>query len=179
MKILPCYFLSVMLCASACAAEPLTLTPQAITKYVEDNGAKAAVQKLIAGKRPRQWESVLKKIKTGDSSWLAVAKKLADGTDAGTSEALLVALAIALPKNPSGVLQLADTQDFLSLKEICGAPFIEPESAYLRRYLVATKRSLSNLKDAKLEQQRTRCLAEINKAISTESSDSNVANEAS
>jgi len=163
-------FLSVMLYTSAFAGEPLALTPQAITKDIENRGAKATVQKLISGKRPRLWESVLQKIKTGGAPWLAVAKELADGTDAGTSEALQIALATALPKNPSGVLQLAGTQGFLSLEDICGAPFIEPEPTDLKRYLDKTRRSLNNLKDMKVEQKRVKCLNEIERVISEESS---------
>ncbi len=150
-----------MLYSSTFASELLALTPQAITKDIESNGAKATVQKLTSGRRPRQWESVLRRIRTGDSSWLAVAGMLADGTDAGASEALQIALATALPKNPSGVLRLADTQSFLSLEDLCGAPFIEPELSYLKHYLVETRRSLSKLKDARVEQQRAKCLARL------------------
>ena len=169
MKMLPYCLLAAMACTPTIAGESLPLTSQAITKDIESNGAKVTVQKLISGKHQRQWELVLKKIKTGDSRWLAVAKGLADGTDAGTSESLQIALATALPRNPGGVLQLTGTQSFLSLEDICGAPFIEPEPAYLKRYLTETRQSLNNLRDARVEQQRTKCLAEIEKAISESS----------
>jgi hypothetical protein len=139
-------------------------------KDIKEHGARLTVQKLTTGKRPRQWEALLQKIETGDPRWLAVARELADGTDAGTSEDLQVVLARALPKNPADVLRLADTQSFLSINDLCAAPFIEPEPAYLKRYLRETRRSLRILHDAAVEDRRKKCLARIEMVISEESS---------
>ncbi|MET3135289.1 hypothetical protein AAKU55_005597 [Oxalobacteraceae bacterium GrIS 1.11] len=165
MEKLTFFLFATVLYASTSARESLELTPQAITKNIEKNGAKATVGALSSGTHGHQWEAVLRKIKTGDARWLAVAGVLAEGTDAGTAEDLQVSLAVALPKNPGGVLLLADTKSFLSLENICGAPFIEPTHAYIKRYLAEAQHSLENLKDVKVEQQKVKCLAKIQDAI--------------
>jgi hypothetical protein len=161
--------LAAMLSTSVIAGGALTVNPEAILKDINENGAKATVQKLTGGKHP-QWNSVLRKIESGDARWLAVTRQLAAGTDAGTSEDLQVILARALPKNPAGVLGLADSQTFLAIDDLCGAPFIEPEPAYLHRYLAKAQAAVKKLNDASVEEQRKKCLARIEKTIAEEAS---------
>jgi hypothetical protein len=108
----------------------------------------------------------MQKTETDDSDWLTVANGLAHGSDAGASVELLATLAIALPKKPSGVLQAAEQGNFLTVDEICGAPFIEPEHAVMLRYLTATRRSPIGLKDTAAEQNRAKCLGQIGKLLS-------------
>jgi hypothetical protein len=161
-------FMALVLCSSGYASGASRISPQEIAASVRANGAKATVNMLNSAPGAEQWESVLKQIKTGDPRWLAIAADLAAGTDAGTSEALQTSLAAALPKNPSGVLLLADTQSFLSLRDLCSAPFIEPSRAYLMKYLKQARRALRNLNDAKAEPRRSACLAEIDRTLSEE-----------
>lgn len=153
--------------AVICNARPL-LTPATIAKDVQAIGAKQTVKKLTNTKNRDQWERVLAQVESGDARWLAVANVLADGTDAGESEALLVSLAMALPKNPGGVLTIADTKVPFSLTEVCGAPFIEPAPDFYLRYLQETRRALGLIKDAALENKRMRCSAVIEKLLSDE-----------
>lgn len=163
MKKILLFTFSLMLCMSAVASEPLALTPQAITKYVEEHGAKETVDNLYQDNDSRRWDFVTHKMESGDPRWLNVAKMIAAGTDAGTSEGLIVTLAIALPKNPKGVLQIIGTTSFLSYDTVCNAPFIEPTPAYLKKYLRKTRLVLRNLKDASVEEQRVKCLSQIEK----------------
>jgi hypothetical protein len=157
--------LCVALLAPAFAREAPNVTPDSVKKIIDQNGPVGTVRKLIVGDRPRPWENVLRGIESGNQQWLDVARALADGTDAGTSEDLQVALATALPNNPAGVLKLAGVQSFLSIDNLCGAPFIEPEPKVLKRYLRKAKTALETLKDKSVEQQRVRCLADIQAAI--------------
>ncbi|MET3135412.1 hypothetical protein AAKU55_005722 [Oxalobacteraceae bacterium GrIS 1.11] len=163
MKKIILFIFSTILCMSAFASETLALTPQAITKYIREHGAKETVRNLYKDNDSRRWDFVIHKMESGDSDWLSIAKIIAEGTDAGTSEDLIVTLAIALPKNPRRVLQLIGTTSFLSYETVCNAPFIEPTSVYLRNYLRKTRQVLKNLKDTTVEEQRVKCLSQIEK----------------
>lgn len=160
--------LASLVCVSAIATESLTMTPDAMTKYIDAHGAKATVDKLYSSKGERQWDTVMQKVAAGSASWIAVAAKLADGADAGSAESLQVNLARALPNNPSQVLPLVGSKSFLGYSDVCGAPFIEPTHAFLMGYFTKAKKALDNLQDPKIEQQRKMCLAEIEKGIAEE-----------
>jgi hypothetical protein len=169
MKPFSFFLLLLMLSQPLFARDAISLSPKAIIENIEHNGAKAVVDKLASGKHPRQWEKVLQKIETGNSHWLAVAKALSEGTDAGTSTDMIVTLARALPRNPSGVLLLVDgkpdAKTYFSIEELCSAPFIEPEDAYLNRYLIQTQLSLKKLHNRKVEMRRKECLARIEQVV--------------
>jgi hypothetical protein len=158
-------FLAATVCANALASTPSPLTPQSVTDDTKRIGATAVVHQLYSSKR---WETVLKKMESGDDAWLALVKDLAEGTDAGTSEDLQETLARALPNNPATVLKLTGTRSFLSLEYVCAAPFIEPEHVFLMRYLTETRRSLANLKDQAVENKRLKCLSQIDKELNEE-----------
>ena len=163
MKKILLFIFPAMLCVPAAASETLALTPQAITKYVDEHGAQEAVKNLYQDNDTRRWDFVTHKMQSGDARWLGVAKKIAEGTDAGTSEDLVITLAIALPKNPKGVLQLIGTTNFLSYESVCNAPFIEPTAAYLKNYLQKARQALKKLNDPAVEDQRIKCLSQIEK----------------
>jgi len=150
------------------AEERVRINPESILDDILIIGAAATVKKLNNGEQP-QWTEVLRMIETGDPRWLAVASGLAAGTDAATSEDLQVMLAKALPINPQGVLSLADSQTFLSIENLCVAPFIEPELDYLHRYLAETLESLRRLKAEAVEAKRKRCIAQIERVLAEES----------
>jgi hypothetical protein len=152
-------------CINSVASTPPALTPRAVKDDTKRIGAKAVVNKLYSSDR---WQVVLKNIESGDATWLNVVGDLAEGTDAGTSEDLQVSLATALPKNPRGVLKVTGAKDFLSVDDICGAPFIEPEHTFLLRYLADARRSLGRLKDPEVEGKRVECLAQIDKVLAEE-----------
>jgi hypothetical protein len=147
----------------ASSSAPIT-DPEAILAEIQTTGAKAVIAKLNATPNPNAWDVVVGGIKTGQAAWLEVAGKLASETDAGGSEDIKISLAYALPKNPAGVLTLVDSQRFLAVGQVCGAPFIEPTDAFLKSYLMRTKRSLIRMKTRKLEAVRLRCLDEIEAA---------------
>jgi hypothetical protein len=152
-------------CVHALAGTPPALTPQAVKEDIWRIGAKATVQRLYAAHR---WETVLEGIESGAPEWLGIVHDLAGGTDAGTSEDLQEALATALPHNPGAVLKLAGTEQFLSLDDICSAPFIEPEHAFLMRYLANARESLVRLKEQTVEDKRLKCLSQIEKELNEE-----------
>jgi hypothetical protein len=154
---------------SLAASKTLALTPQAIKAETTRIGAQATVQALVSR---HQWETVLRKIEAGEAAWLDIVNDLAEGTDAGSSVSLQVRLAKALPKNPAGVLKVAGMNDLLSLDNICSGPFIEPEHAFMMRYLAQTRRSLVKLEDPAVEEKRVQCLSRIEETLALEKASS-------
>ncbi len=91
------------------------------------HGAKAVVDRLVAS---NEWDEVSDRIASGRTEWVTLAPKLADGTDAGSSEELGIDLALALPKNPTVVLRSINDKPWreggiIGVERVCGAPFIE------------------------------------------------------
>lgn len=110
----------------------VTLTPAQISSDIESHGAKAVVQRLYSG---GLFGQVLDGIAEGQAAWIRLAPDLANGTDAGTSAGLIVALAQALPKNPKAILKVLDGGPVISAHTVCGVPFIEPTSKEIANYL--------------------------------------------
>jgi len=121
-----------LLLAWSCVSHPATITPAQISSQIESYGAKAVVQKLS---RDGCFDQVLEDMAAGQSTWIRLAPDLARGTDAATSEELIIALARALPNNPRAVLEVLDTESVISAHAVCGVPFIEPTSREIAAYL--------------------------------------------
>lgn len=152
--------------ALACLAVSLTANaktpvPKELLQEIDEHGAKATIARLVATQEEKDWDYVVEKIRRGKDEWLQVAAELASGSDAGTSSDLKIALAYALPRNPAGVLSIADSQVFLSTSSLCGLPFIEAERSFIRKYVKKTKRALTQMKNADLEDKRQSCLNQL------------------
>jgi hypothetical protein len=113
--------------------------------------------------------SVMDGIATGDSAWLDVAGKLTPAS-ATAAASLTIALASALPRSPDRVLALLGPK--YPVGDVCGIPFLKPESTLVTSYhdetLAALGRvrrdSLAPIRDAcrdVLDQARTRRLERI------------------
>jgi hypothetical protein len=98
--------------------------------------------------------SVTSGIATGDSAWLEVASKLVPGS--ATAEASLsIALASALPRSPAKVLALLG--DTYPLEEVCGIPFLRPDSALVVSYHDDAVAALGRVSDTLLTKSRDAC----------------------
>lgn len=157
--------LSAALLASE-AASPIT--PKTVERLIETYGAKRAVDKL-ANAAPDNNRSdfgdygkVLDGIASGADRWLALVPKLEPGTDAGTAEALRIAVAEALPKNPSGVLNLVTRKP--SWRIACSYPMIEPTSKGTRAYFRLVLPAVTAVRSPALRRARNICLTELSKA---------------
>jgi hypothetical protein len=126
-------------------------------------GASATVNALFDQHR---WDLVSDKIAAGDGRWVALAAKLAPGTDAGTAEELPIDLAFALPLNAPAVLAAMDgAHDALTGADaVCGLPFIEgtiaDPAAYKRRAIAA----VAKVADPALAAKKAQCLAALAQA---------------
>ena len=138
-------------------------TPAGIEAGIRRHGAQATIAALA---KADQWDGVADRMGTGDAKWIALAPRLAPGSDAGSAEDLGISLAFSLPKNPRAVLSALDPADghVLGAGRVCGMPFIEDtmkdRPAYKRHAIRAVK-TVSGLRLAKV---RRACLRELERA---------------
>ncbi len=153
-------------CAAVLALSPAaggaapTVNPAALSRDIDARGARAVIAGLA---REGQWDGVVHHIDGGSDAWLAVAAKLAPGSDAGSAEDLGISLATALPRNPAGVLRIASPQDDtpLSLARVCGVPFIEQPPSEAAAYRTRAVNAVTRVADPSLADRRARCLAAL------------------
>lgn len=146
-------------CSTANASAPLN--PSTLAKQLEDEGAKATVNKMSES----EWDSVLTHIDSGNAAWVALVPKLAEGTDGGNSEDLGIGLAYALPKNAKAVLLVIDPNNgpVLGVSRVCSAPFIEDTVKNIPAYIKRAKVALAKVRDVSLQDVKRACLAELAK----------------
>jgi hypothetical protein len=105
--------------------------------------------------------SVTNGIATGDSLWLEVASKFTPGS--ATAEASLsIALASALPRSPARVVALVG--DKYPIEEVCGIPFLHPDSAVVATYYDTAIAALGQVRDTSLAKRRDACRAALDTA---------------
>ena len=133
--------------------------PTGITAQLDRTGPAATVTALRA---KHKWDRVLQHIGTGKPAWLALAPRLAAGTDASASLGLTIALADALPRNPAGVLQIArGASGPLALSQVCSAPYVEPHAGDLASYRRNAKHAVSGINVPGLRTARSACLTAL------------------
>ncbi len=154
---------AALIFALALAAPALAapLSPKAIAADIKAHGADAVVTRLFTS---GDYDRVLDHIDKGEAEWLALAPKLAPGTDAGTAEALVIALAFALPRNPRSVLALTTGENAFPVEDVCGAPFIEGTIGDVGDYVKKAKAAVARVSDVKLAKAKAACLAQLDKA---------------
>jgi hypothetical protein len=98
--------------------------------------------------------SVMSGISTGDSLWLEVASRISPPS--ATAEAsLAIALASALPRAPARVLGLLGEK--YPVEEVCGIPFLRPDSAFVASYHATALSALASVRDSALVKPRDAC----------------------
>ena len=105
--------------------------------------------------------SVMNGIATGDSLWLEVASRLKPGS--ATAEASLsISLASALPRSPRRVLALLGEK--YPIEEVCGIPFLHPDSAFVATYHDNAIAAIAEVRDTLLIKSRDACRAALDTA---------------
>lgn len=90
-----------------------------------------------------EWECITDNISSGAPDWLALVPLIGPETDAGSADDISVALGIALPRNPAGVLSVLENKHRpISEDEVCALPFYEGSEADVNRYIVKALREL-------------------------------------
>ena len=85
------------------------------------------------------------------------------GADGGAAEALPIALAFALPRNPSAVLTVLAAGSF-DVADVCGAPFIEDTVSDLPAYKRRAITAVSKVESAPLAATKAACLKALKAA---------------
>jgi hypothetical protein len=106
----------------------------------------------------------------GRAAYIALAPKLAEGTDAGTADDLGISLAHALPLSPNAVLRVIDPGNgSIGVDVVCGVPFIEDTVKDLSGYIRKAKSRVGNVTTPELQSVKAACLEKLDfaaKAIS-------------
>lgn len=158
--------LSFLVCTCAYAtgnksSATTSLDPVALLKKIENEGPKSVFDELNSEK----WGDVIKGVETGSRPWLKVAVALHQVADAGFSEMLSLATAVALKNAPRDVL-LISAQEF-SIEGICSYPDMTDIRTNSQQkvvtYLNARIKAVTKLAGADVAPLRDQCLQSLEK----------------
>ncbi|MDE2160313.1 MAG: hypothetical protein KGJ30_15470, partial [Burkholderiales bacterium] len=137
-----------LLCVAA-QAIAYPLTPENVAADLVKRNPATVIADLSKSGR---YDKILNRLGRGQQKWISLAPALAKGTDAGTSESLVFALATALPNNPRAVLSILKAGDspLLTTDQVCSPPMIEPTKRQLSSYFKRTIAGLSRVTGAEL-----------------------------
>jgi hypothetical protein len=105
--------------------------------------------------------SVMAGVSTGDSLWLEVASRISPPS--ATAEAsLAIALASALPRAPERVLAVLGAK--YPVEEVCGIPFLRPDTSFISSYHETALSALRSVRDSSLTKTRDACRVALDTA---------------
>ena len=139
-----------------------SVTPQSVQRMLAIYGPRGTVRRLTKNSGDMDlgdYERVLDGISKGDASWLALVARLKLGTDAATGETMVIAVAEALPINPSGVLRIIRAHP--EWQKVCNYPMIEPSVREERRYFRRAIPAVRSVRDRDLQTVKKRCIADL------------------
>ncbi|MFN4352135.1 MAG: hypothetical protein ACK4F6_15135 [Hylemonella sp.] len=139
------------------AAEVAVPNPEGLVAEVQRDGARAVVTRLWADEA--LFDAILVQIESGDAAWLEVARHLRPGSDAGSSESLNYAVALALPRAPSRVLPMIGKG--FQLAFVCTAPHTDANLSVVMGHLRSVEKALKNFKTNKHAVVKAECLASV------------------
>jgi len=145
-----------MLACSAAGAVAAP-TPEALIREIAAQGPRVVLARLW-NDQP-QFESVCKRIESGDRRWLEVAGLLKPASDAASSLSLNYSVARAIPRAPGHVLALIGNG--FTVSDVCTSPYIEPEPGVAENYQSRAAAALAKVTDSKLAGVKSACLAGI------------------
>ena len=129
------------------------LTPSAIRALLEGQDAAQVVQSLDDS----SWNAFLAHVEAGERGWIDLVPLLAPGTDAGTSESLIITLSRALKANPAGVLSVLAANHY-SPADICGDNDIEVSAFEAVAFIDEALVKVAAVMDPDLSAVRNECL---------------------
>lgn len=152
-----------ILCAVACKESAWTPmgTAQVVLSEIKLSGAAGVSRRLDSDESFAR--SVVNGIATGDSAWLEVASRITPPS-APAEASLAIALASALPHAPSRVLAMLGEK--YPLEEVCGIPFLHPDSSTIVSYQQEASTALQRVSDSTLIRSRDACVKALDEARS-------------
>lgn len=158
---------TLLVVAGASIAAPAggaEVTPQDVERVLAGSSVKAQVSALLGPCEDEKsaGASVCDKIETGDNTWLELAVRLADYTDASASIGVCDSIARAARRAPAAVLRLQGRTPRMSRECIC-LPFVSAEIPVADQYreLRLSHRAIASVRDPALAVPRASCLAYI------------------
>jgi hypothetical protein len=169
---------------SASAAAPTGQPAAAYKAYFDERWAgggqkvtPAEVEAMLSKQTPQQvvnalwgqdeasnrWDTVSSGIAKGDPAWLALAPRIAAGTDAGTSLDFGMAVQDLVTVNAPAALRL-----MVELKQdagFCNENGVEVPAEQARAYFQAATAAVEAVNDPALQQIKGQCLAELRKGM--------------
>jgi len=133
------------------------VSAQTLLKRIAKEGGRQVLWQLW--KNDADFERVASGIESGDPSWLKVAVALRAFSDAGASESLNYAVALALPRATNRVLALVGHG--FSVADICTSPFIEPDPGVAQAYERQALAALSKVEDPALKTIAAECALRV------------------
>lgn len=144
--------------AAAEAASAAWKDPRALADLARRGNAKSVVASVYSNQEA--WSYVIEHVASGDPPWIAAAKALHRGSDAGTSSELRDAMFQALAANPAVVL--SDAEPEFDLSSLCGGrsdPLGTFEAASSE--LDLTIRAVEALQSRELTSRKRACLSDL------------------
>lgn len=139
------------------AGQPVT--PVEVAAMITRDGAQRTVGALWGEGDTNRWATVARGIARGEPAWLAIAPRLAGGTDAGTSDEFAMAVQDALVANAPGALRLISGIPMGT--GACAENSFETPAAQSRAYYAAAIASVGAVTEPALATIRDACLAEL------------------
>lgn len=135
------------------------VTPAEVEQMLGAQNPREVVTALYGNGENSRWDTVASGIAKGDPAWLALAVRLAQGTDAGTSDDFAIAAGDALTTNPTGALRL------LSQIEMgvgaCTENGFEVPAEQARIFFQTARASLDQVTDPALRALKDSCINQL------------------
>ena len=135
------------------------LTPGDFRALLAERDATTVVQSLDEA----SWNAFLAHVEAGDRGWIDLVPLLASGTDAGTSESLVITLSRALRANPQGVLSVLAKSHYAA-DDICAENEIEISTLDAVRLIDEALVKVAAVLDPSLSEARNACLYALSDA---------------
>ena len=150
---------AAILAALSLRALAADLTPGDFRALLAERDATTVVQSLDEA----SWNAFLAHVESGDRGWIDLVPLLAAGTDAGTSESLVITLSRALRANPQGVLTILATGGYAA-NDICADNEIEISTLDAVRFIDEALVKVAAVLDPALSEARNACLYALSDA---------------
>ncbi|CAN7472658.1 hypothetical protein [Devosia sp. LjRoot3] len=150
---------AAILAALSLPALSADLTPGDFRALLAESDASSVVRSLDEA----SWNAFLTHVEAGDRGWIDLVPLLAAGTDAGTSESLVITLSRALRANPQGVLSVLASSSYAA-SDICVDNEIEISTLDAVRLIDEALVKVAGVLDPALSQVRNECIYALSDA---------------
>lgn len=138
----------------------LPVTPAEVRAMIAARGARATVQTLADPDENNRWETVVRGIAMGEQAWLDLVPQLRNGTDAGTTDDIVMALSDAVITNPAAALRLFAPQP-TDAENFCTDNGFEVPPEQTRAHFAAAIAAVESVSAPELQSIKAACLGQL------------------